>query len=137
VLVADTRDVGDEKLDINLVDSSGQTRTFRIQARLMTRVGRLDKTQLRLTSYGRWDLIDAKENATAIAAFLTGETDLDASVGAFATLNQELPGLFEAAADLPLTGSTPADLMGNVSAPCSAMSIALKAEAYPVRVLHP
>lgn len=134
-LVADTRGVGDERLDVNLVDSAGQTHQFLIQARLMSRAGTLDKTHLSLTSYGRWDLPEAKQDADAIAAFLSGDPDPDG--GLHHALADQLPGLFDGAADLPFTGSTPADLNGNVSAPCSAISLALKAEAYPVRVLHP
>ena len=135
ILVADTRGVGDEKLDIALTDSTGTQQTFHIQTRLMTRVGVLDQTHLSLTNYGRWDLAEALENRHDIARFLAGgDNTVDGGNGLFTTLDGEFEELFRGAADLPFTGSTEQDLGGDISAPCTAMSLALKAEAYPVKV---
>jgi len=134
ILVSDTRLVGDEKLDISLLDSNGVAQTFRIQARLMARVGTLDKSHLSLTSYGRWDLAEALENRKTIVDFLAGPDPGDGGNFLNLTLNDQMNELFTAAADLPFTGSTLVDLSGDTQSPCSAISLALQTDAYPIKV---
>jgi hypothetical protein len=86
-------------------------------------------------SYGRWDLAEAIDQADEVVGFLTGEPRADAGNATRNLLACELPALFRGAADLPLVGNSSSRV--NAQLPCSAISLALRAEAYPIQVLEP
>ncbi len=123
-LVVDTRDSIVESIQVTLTDQSGLPHVFAIQGRQMVRVGELTQEHLTLVSYGRWDLADALAQTNEVAAFLSGDSNLDGGIGG--ELANNLPPLFRAAADLPLGRAA------TVDQPCTALSLALRAEAFPV-----
>jgi hypothetical protein len=134
-LVVDTRGVGQEALDFSIPAGGGDPITFHITARLMSRVGTITPERLTLVSYGRWDLAEALDQSDAIAGVISGEPNADAGNATRMLLASELPGLLTGAADLPLVGNRPSKV--NASIPCAAISLALRAEAYPVRIHEP
>jgi hypothetical protein len=127
VLVADTRGVGE---DVSNIALSVNNQTFTFKPQLMVRVGVITPSHLRLTTAGRWSLVDAKQQVPVVATFLANavSSDPNGAAGAKAFLENNLPGLFDGAADIPL-GEQPTD-----GQPCGALSFGFVSDAEPARI---
>ncbi len=127
-LVVDTRSAVQEGLSIALTDANGNRREFNFFARLISRVGTITPDSLELISYGRWDVADALDQVPLISDFLG-----TVSSGAGQIVQSELPHLLIGAADLPIDFSP----NPNPDGPCTAISVALDAQAYRVIQVAP
>jgi hypothetical protein len=120
VLVADTRNVGEDFVSIALNDPSGKPVDLDLATRLNVRVGRVTRDEMVLIQYGRWNLRDALAQVPFAVDVLAGSSD----GGSQGILLGAIEVLLDQAADLPLgEAATP-------GVPCGAISLASRAVAY-------
>jgi hypothetical protein len=122
-LVCDTRSDQEEDTTFSVPGADGGLVPFVLQYRLLVRVAAIHQDAMTVVMYGRWNLDSALQEVPQLATFLASG---DQTVTGILTTN--LPDLLKSAADMPL-GEQPTP-----GVPCAALSMAVRAEAYPAKL---